>query len=117
MRRKFNYQHTIEHANPLFRFSTPACVVQPEISAHDGYIVNGGRCPTVGVSGFVLGGGIGQFTRSFGMGCDTLKEITIVTADLSVVTVKDTDDPVSPEGKLFWALCGAGGGNFGVVVE
>jgi hypothetical protein len=84
---------------------------------HDGLVINGGRCPTVGVSGFLLGGGLGPFTRSFGMGCDTLEEATIVTADGMEVTVKDTDDRGSKEGKLFWALCGAGGGNFGVVVQ
>ncbi|RFU79620.1 fad-binding domain-containing [Trichoderma arundinaceum] len=84
---------------------------------HNGYIINGGRCPTVGVSGFILGGGLGPFTRSFGMGCDTLAEATVVTATGDLVTVKETDDPNSKEGKLFWALQGAGGGNFGVVVE
>ncbi|KAL7947018.1 hypothetical protein V8C42DRAFT_319419 [Trichoderma barbatum] len=81
------------------------------------YVVNGGRCPTVGVSGFILGGGLSPFTRSFGMGCDTLHEITIVTADGEKVTLKQSDDPKSDKGRLFWALCGAGGGNFGVVVE
>ncbi|KAF5319516.1 hypothetical protein D9619_008714 [Psilocybe cf. subviscida] len=84
---------------------------------HEGFVVNGGRCPTVGVSGFLLGGGLGPFSRSIGMGSDTVKEITIVTADSKLVTVKETDDPKSNEGRLFWALCGAGGGNFGVVVE
>ncbi|KAK5996764.1 Cannabidiolic acid synthase-like protein [Cladobotryum mycophilum] len=84
---------------------------------HDGYIINGGRCPTVGVSGFILGGGLSPFTRSFGMGCDTLREATIITANGERVTVKDSDDPMSDKGRLFWALCGAGGGNFGVVVE
>ncbi|KAI0393662.1 hypothetical protein F5Y17DRAFT_431308 [Xylariaceae sp. FL0594] len=84
---------------------------------HDGFMINGGRCPTVGVSGFTLGGGLGPFTRSLGLGCDTLKEATIVTADRGIVTVRDSDDPSSDNGRLFWALCGAGGGNFGVVVE
>ncbi|KAF7322310.1 FAD-binding PCMH-type domain-containing protein [Mycena chlorophos] len=84
---------------------------------HDGYIVNGGRCPYVGVGGFILGGGLGPFSRSIGIGSDTLKEISIVNADGQLVTVKDTDDPRSDEGRLFWALRGAGGGNFGVVVE
>ncbi|KAL6895261.1 Glucooligosaccharide oxidase [Trichoderma longibrachiatum] len=83
----------------------------------DGYIVNGGRCPTVGVSGFILGGGLSPFTRSFGMGCDTLEEVTIVTASGNKVKVKRSDHPQSDKGRLFWALCGAGGGNFGVVVE
>ncbi|KAH0499734.1 hypothetical protein TgHK011_006909 [Trichoderma gracile] len=86
----------------------------------NGYIVNGGRCPTVGVSGFILGGGLGPFTRSFGMGCDNVEDITIVTADGQQVTVKRSQyiqQPKSDKGSLFWALCGAGGGNFGVVVE
>ncbi|KAA8628231.1 hypothetical protein SMACR_09130 [Sordaria macrospora] len=84
---------------------------------HNGVIINGGRCPTVGVGGFLLGGGLGPFTRSFGMGCDTLREVTLVTADGRIVTVGDKDEPSSDEGMLFWALRGAGGGNFGVVVE
>ncbi|KAJ4362592.1 hypothetical protein N0V85_009355 [Neurospora sp. IMI 360204] len=84
---------------------------------HNGIIINGGRCPTVGVGGFLLGGGLGPFTRSFGMGCDTLKEATLVTADGSIVTVSDADEPHSDKGQLFWALRGAGGGNFGVVVD
>ena len=46
-----------------------------------------------------------------------LKEATIVTTDGSMVTVKKTDDPESAKGMLFWALCVAGGGNFGIVVE
>ncbi|KAI2466903.1 hypothetical protein F4781DRAFT_444712 [Annulohypoxylon bovei var. microspora] len=84
---------------------------------HDGFIVNGGRCPFVGVGGFILGGGLGPFTRGIGMGSDTLKEATLVTAEGKLVTVKDSDDPKSNEGRLFWALRGAGGGNFGVLVN
>ncbi|KAF4943260.1 hypothetical protein FSARC_14974 [Fusarium sarcochroum] len=86
---------------------------------HDGYVINGGRCPSVGVSGFTLGGGLGPFTRSFGMGSDTLLEATLVTADNEneILTVKASDPKDSKKGKLFWALCGAGGGNFGVLVK
>lgn len=51
------------------------------------------------------------------MGCDTLVEATVVIADGDLVIVKETDDRNSREGKLFWALQGAGGGNFGVVVQ
>ncbi|KAK1828988.1 FAD binding domain-protein [Podospora conica] len=87
------------------------------IGGHDRYIINGGRCPTVGVSGFILGGGLGPFTRSFGMGADTLAEATLVTADGSLVTVSESDPPSSSKGRLFWALRGAGGGNFGIVVQ
>ncbi|KAJ3580121.1 hypothetical protein NPX13_g453 [Xylaria arbuscula] len=91
---------------------------KPLINARlNGWVVNGGRCPTVGVSGFILGGGIGPFSRSLGMGCDTVTQFTLVTADGKLVTVGENDDPLSAEGALFWALRGAGGGNFGVVVS
>ncbi|KAF7630650.1 hypothetical protein F9C07_11354 [Aspergillus flavus] len=78
-------------------------------------VVNGGRCPTVGVSGFVLGGGLGPFTRKFGMGCDSLLEATLVTGKGDLVTVRK-DDPDPEKRKLFWALCGAGANNFGAVI-
>ncbi|KAI0882480.1 uncharacterized protein GGS22DRAFT_195761 [Annulohypoxylon maeteangense] len=84
---------------------------------HDGVIINGGRCPTAGVSGFILGGSPGPFTRSFGMGSDNLMEATIVTAEGELVTVGEGDDSNSDKGRLFWAIRGAGGGNFGVVVQ
>ncbi|PQE32235.1 FAD linked oxidase domain-containing protein [Rutstroemia sp. NJR-2017a WRK4] len=90
-------------------------ISEPE--RRDGLVANGGRCPTVGVSGFILGGGLSPFSRSFGMGCDTVKEFTIVTAAGDEITVSDKDDKTTNKGKLFWALRGAGGGNFGVVVE
>ena len=88
------------------------------VSTHsDSWIANGGRCPTVGVSGFILGGGLSPFTRSFGMGCDTVKEFTIVTATGDEVTVSENNGGDKKKDDLFWALRGAGGRNFGVVVE
>lgn len=84
---------------------------------HNGFIVNGGRCPYVGVGGFILGGGLGPFTRSFGMGSDTLLEATVVTASGEVVQVKRSDSRDSDNGRLFWALQGAGQANFGVVTQ
>ncbi|KAF3001482.1 hypothetical protein E8E13_008630 [Curvularia kusanoi] len=84
---------------------------------HDGWVINGGRCPYVGVGGYILGGGLAPFGRSFGMGSDTLLEATIVTADGKVEVVGEKDKKDSKEGRLFWALRGAGSGNFGVVTE
>lgn len=83
----------------------------------NGSVINGGRCPYVGVGGFILGSGLGPFTRSFGMGSDTLLEATLVTAQGKIVVVKKSDDKKSDKGRLFWALQGAGQANFGVVVE
>ncbi|KAI8633595.1 Glucooligosaccharide oxidase [Xylariaceae sp. FL1651] len=84
---------------------------------HVGSIINGGRCPYVGVGGFILGSGLGPFTRTFGMGSDTLLEATLVTASGEVVEVKRSDKRDSDKGKLFWALQGAGQANFGVVTQ
>lgn len=83
---------------------------------HDGYFINGGRCPLVGVSGFVLGGGLGPFSRQVGMGCDTLVEATIVDYKGDVFTVNEKHERGTKEGDLFWALRGAGAANFGVLV-
>ncbi|KAI1270527.1 hypothetical protein F5Y18DRAFT_15174 [Xylariaceae sp. FL1019] len=84
---------------------------------HNGWAVNGGRCPTVGVSGYILGGGFGPFSRTLGLGCDTVTEFMVVTADGELVTVGEDDKPTSKNGMLFWGLRGGGGGNFGIVVE
>jgi hypothetical protein len=74
------------------------------------FAVPSGRCPTVGASGLVLGGGWGFSATHRGLTCDSLLETDIVLADSRKVTAKsggETDD-------LFWALRGGGGGNFGV---
>ena len=74
-----------------------------------GRVITHGRCPSVGVAGFLLGGGIGFNMRRFGMGCDAVTESEIVTADGAVRQLSDTS-----ESDLFWAIRGGAGGNFGI---
>ena len=75
-----------------------------------GYPFPGGTCPDVGVSGYVTGGGWGLSCRMLGLGCDSLLKIRMVDAQGKVLTASKKRNP-----DLFWALRGAGGGNFGVV--
>ncbi len=71
-----------------------------------------GSCPTVGVSGLTLGGGHGVVSRAYGLTCDSLTQATLITADGKQVVANATENK-----DLFWALRGAGNGNFGVVTE
>src|SRR5712692_1031127 len=72
-----------------------------------GVTITHGRCPTVGVGGFFLGGGIGFNMRAHGRACDQLVGTQLVTADGQVRTV-------DPKSDLFWACRGGAGGNFGI---
>ncbi len=79
-------------------------------------IIIGGQCPTVGVSGFTLGGGLSPFSRSYGLAIDGLLKMELVTADGKLVTVTNKEKERSKK-DLFWSLCGGGGGNFGVTTK
>ena len=75
-----------------------------------GLAVPTGSCPTVGISGLALGGGVGFAARAFGATCDNILSVRIVTADGRVLTADPVTNP-----DLLWACRGGGGGNFGVV--
>lgn len=81
------------------------------LAAH-GRALPAGSCPTVGVAGSTLGGGIGVVARAYGLTCDHLTGATVVTADGALHTVDGNHDA-----DLFWALRGGGGGNGGIVTS
>ena len=77
-----------------------------------GRLLPGGSCPTVGIAGLALGGGIGVFARKYGMTTDNIRSVDIVTADSSTLTAN-----AGNHADLLWASQGGGGGNFGVVTS
>lgn len=85
--------------------------VYESLQEHD-LMVPAGSCPSVGIAGLTLGGGLGIFGRKYGLTSDHLLAARIVLADGRVVDCDEEHD----EG-LFWALRGAGSGNFGVVTS
>ncbi|GAA4635822.1 hypothetical protein GCM10023196_083010 [Actinoallomurus vinaceus] len=64
-----------------------------------------------GIAGLTLGGGLGWLRRKYGLSCDSLISVDLVTAAGEVVTAGTEHDQ-----DLLWAVRG-GGGNFGVVTS
>lgn len=73
-----------------------------------GLATTGGRVSTTGVAGLTLGGGDGWLSRTFGLACDNLTSVELITAEGRIVSASENNNA-----ELFWALHG-GGGNFGI---
>ena len=102
------------------RFGTSTVTVGTGIDLIDFYgglatrgrAVPGGTCPTVGIAGLTLGGGVGALGRLYGLTCDNLRSLDVVTADGVTRTCDSKSNP-----NLYWASRGGGGGNFGVATS
>ncbi|KXN71220.1 FAD-binding domain-containing protein, partial [Conidiobolus coronatus NRRL 28638] len=83
-----------------------------QLDKQGGFAVPAGSCPTVGVAGHTLGGGYGLSARKHGFMIDNLLQADIVLPNGQAVTASENS-----HSELFWALRGAGAGNFGIVSE
>jgi hypothetical protein len=73
------------------------------------FVLPGGTCPSVGVGGLTLGGGIGYNTHWAGLTCDHLLATDVVTASGEQLHVDE-----SHHGDLLWACRGGAGGSFAI---
>ena len=107
--KQFSYDNDTEVATigAGYRFYqlTPALADLGRMIAH-------GTCATVGLTGFIQGGGWGPWTRKYGMCCEYLMGATVVLGDGEIAQVSENN-----HSEILWALRGGGGMSWGIVTE
>jgi FAD/FMN-containing dehydrogenase len=83
-----------------------------KLLSDQGLAIPTGTCPSVGIAGLTLGGGLGVLGRVYGLTADSLVAAEVVLADGRVVQADE-----ETHADLFWALRGAGAGSFGVATS
>ncbi|OSS43294.1 hypothetical protein B5807_12134 [Epicoccum nigrum] len=77
-----------------------------------GRVVTTGQDPSVGLGGYIQGGGHGPLGRTYGLAVNQVLQMTVATATGKVLVANTAQNQ-----DLFWALRGGGPGQYGVVTE
>ncbi|RGP69085.1 6-hydroxy-d-nicotine oxidase [Fusarium longipes] len=75
-------------------------------------VVVGGGGKSVGLGGYVTGGGHSLLSPRFGLAVDQVLQMTIVTPRGDILTINEDNHQ-----DLFWAMRGGGGSTFGVITS
>ncbi|XP_071703011.1 tetrahydroberberine oxidase-like [Rutidosis leptorrhynchoides] len=70
----------------------------------------GGICPTVGVGGYMGGGGYGYLMRKYGLAADNVVDVRFMDVNGNILNRKSMGED------LFWAIRGGGSASFGIVL-
>lgn len=85
--------------------------LNPYLKKHDRFFAGGG-CPSVGLGGFLVQGGIGWNFRGWGYACENVVAIDVVTAEGELVRADETQNS-----DLFWLARGIGPGFCGIITR
>ncbi|VUC22524.1 unnamed protein product [Clonostachys rosea] len=77
-----------------------------------GEVVVGGLARTVGVGGFITGGGHSRLSPEYGLAADQVLQMEVVTPKGDIVVANELQNT-----DLFWAMRGGGGSTFGVITS
>jgi FAD/FMN-containing dehydrogenase len=104
---------TVNHAAGTATIGAGARLIDvDEALFEQGVMIPAGSCPSVGIAGLTLGGGHGFSGRKYGLTCDNVRGLTIVTAAGQALLASQTQHP-----DLYWACRGGGAGQFGIVTS
>ncbi|UPX11163.1 uncharacterized protein EKO05_0001785 [Ascochyta rabiei] len=100
-------QTNIASIQPGSRWNQVYATLDPK-----GLTVAGGRAGSVGVAGFLTGGGNSFYTAQQGFACDNVKNFEVVLASGDVINANANNNT-----DLFQVLKGGSGSNFGIVTK
>jgi hypothetical protein len=83
-----------------------------KFATSQGRVVTTGQDPSVGLGGYIQGGGHGPLSRTYGLASNQVLQMTVATATGEVLVANSVQNQ-----DLFWALRGGGPGQYGVVTE